>query len=118
VLRNAAYLLFTANDQVIRTSYSTRSLPLFGTFISVNRLAVLGLALVIPLGLHLFLFAHLPRQSHPRGWLRTPTAVPWSAWTWSASMPSLRFGYRARGAAGLLSATLFSFNPAFGAGEL
>ena len=27
VLRNAAYLLFSGNDQTIRTSYSTRALP-------------------------------------------------------------------------------------------
>src|SRR5947209_9429390 len=40
VLRNAAYLLFTGNDQTIRTEYSTRSLLLAGVPIAVNRLPV------------------------------------------------------------------------------
>src|SRR5512145_700967 len=48
MLRNAAYLLFTGNDQVIRTSYSTHALPFLGSWVSVNRLAVLGIALVLP----------------------------------------------------------------------
>src|SRR5512139_1604341 len=48
VLRNVAYLAFTGNDQVIRTSYSTRALPLLGSFVSVNRLAVLAIALLTP----------------------------------------------------------------------
>src|SRR5690242_11264494 len=55
VLRNAAYLLFSGNDQVIRTEYSTHAVPFLGTFVSVNRLAVLGIALVIPIALHLVL---------------------------------------------------------------
>ncbi len=66
VLRNVAYLLFTGNDRVIRTSYSTRSLGVLGGSVSMNRVAVFAVAVL----------------------------------------------------AGLLSATLFSFNPAFGAGEL
>src|SRR5512144_3025949 len=44
VLRNVAYLLFSGNDQAIRTAYSTRSLVLLGTHVSVNRVAVLGVA--------------------------------------------------------------------------
>src|SRR5512140_1475131 len=33
VLRNVAYLLFTGNDQAIRTSYSTRSFVVLGTHV-------------------------------------------------------------------------------------
>src|SRR5512146_3506364 len=39
VLRNVAYLLFTGNDQAIRTSYSTRAIPLLGAHLEVNRRA-------------------------------------------------------------------------------
>src|SRR2546430_15563416 len=55
VLRNAAYLLFSGNDQTIRTSYSTRAVSLAGAFLSVNRLAVFALALLVLLALHLLL---------------------------------------------------------------
>src|SRR5438128_7292939 len=55
VLRNAAYLLFSGNDQTIRTSYSTRAVSLAGAFLSVNRLAVLALALLVLRALHLLL---------------------------------------------------------------
>ncbi|HEY6105391.1 MAG TPA: branched-chain amino acid ABC transporter permease, partial [Anaeromyxobacteraceae bacterium] len=55
VLRNVAYLLFTGNDQAIRTSYSTRSVVLLGSHVSVNRVAVLAIALLTPALLHLLL---------------------------------------------------------------
>src|SRR5512136_1514077 len=55
VLRNVAYLLFTGNDQAIRTAYSTRSVALLGSQVSVNRLAVLGIAMLTPVLLHLLL---------------------------------------------------------------
>src|SRR5437016_10733651 len=55
VLRNAAYLLFSGNDQTIRTPYSTRAVSLAGAFLSVNRLAVFVLALLVLLALHLLL---------------------------------------------------------------
>src|SRR5512147_2159119 len=55
VLRNIAYLLFTGNDQTIRTAYSTRAIPLLGTYVSVNRLAVLVIAVVTPALLQLLL---------------------------------------------------------------
>jgi branched-chain amino acid transport system permease protein len=118
VLRNAAYLLFTGDDQAIRTSYSTSSLELLGTHLPVNRLAVLGFALVIPVLLHLLL-------------TRTPTGRAIRAVAQNADSCTLvgvdveriygltfGLGTALAGAAGLLSATLFSFNPGFGAGEL
>jgi branched-chain amino acid transport system permease protein len=118
VLRNAAYLLFTGNDQAITTSYSTRSLPFLGSFVSVNRLAVLAIALVIPAGLHLLL-------------TRTDTGRAIRAVAQNADSCTLvgvnveriyaltfGIGTALAGVAGLLSATIFSFNPGFGAGEL
>src|SRR5258708_39287524 len=44
VLRNAAYLLFSGNDQTLRTSYSTHALPFLGAHLSVNRLALFVVA--------------------------------------------------------------------------
>src|SRR5947207_7373356 len=55
VLRNAAYLLFTSNDQTIRTSYSTRAVTLAGELVSVNRLAVFAVAILILIILHILL---------------------------------------------------------------
>src|SRR5438477_7872707 len=55
ILRNIAYLLFTGNDQTIRTEYSTRSIGAFGLALSVNRVAVFGIAVLTLVVLHLFL---------------------------------------------------------------
>src|SRR5262252_8121237 len=55
LLRNAAYLAFTGNDQAIRTAYSTQALQLAGTSTSVNRLAVFAVAILVMVGLHLLL---------------------------------------------------------------
>jgi branched-chain amino acid transport system permease protein len=118
VLRNVAYLLFTGNDQAIRTSYATTALPLMGSFVSVTRLAVLGVALVTPALLHLLL-------------KRTFVGLAIRAVAQNADSCALvgvdveriyaltfGMGTSLAGLAGLLSATLFSFNPAFGSGEL
>src|SRR4051794_16270734 len=55
ILRNAAYLMFSGNDQTLRTSYSTKALLLAGASISVNRVAVFAIAVVILIVLHLLL---------------------------------------------------------------
>jgi branched-chain amino acid transport system permease protein len=118
VLRNAAYLLFTGNDQAIRTSYSTRSLALLGSHVSVNRLAVLAIALVTPALLHLLL-----RHTYVGRAIRAVAQNPDSCTLVGVEVEriySLTFGIGTAlaGLAGLLSATIFSFNPGFGAGEL
>jgi branched-chain amino acid transport system permease protein len=118
VLRNVAYLLFTGNDQAIRTSYSTSSVVFMGTHVSVNRLAVLAIATVIPVLLHLLL-------------TRTYTGRAIRAVAQNADSCTLvgidvekiyaltfGIGTALAGVAGLLSATIFSFNPGFGSGEL
>jgi branched-chain amino acid transport system permease protein len=118
VLRNAAYLLFTGNDQTIRTEYATNSITLGGVAISVNRLAVFGIAVLTLVGLHLFL-------------TRTFTGKAIRAVAQNADsctlvgidverIYTLNFGLGTApgGLAGLLGATLYSFNPTAGSGEL
>jgi branched-chain amino acid transport system permease protein len=55
ILRNAAYLLFTGNDQTLRTSYATRAALIGGALISLNRAAVFGVALLTLILLHILL---------------------------------------------------------------
>jgi branched-chain amino acid transport system permease protein len=118
VLRNIAYLVFTGNDRVIRTSYSTESLPFLGTFLSINRLAVLGISLLVPIALHLLFSRSLLGKA-----MRAVAQDADSCTLVGVDVEriySLTFGIGTAlgGIAGLLSATLFAFGPAFGAGEL
>jgi branched-chain amino acid transport system permease protein len=118
LLRNAAYLLFSGNDQVIRTAYSTRSIALFGTFVSLNRLAVLGAALVIPIGLQLLL-----QRTYLGKAVRAVAQNADSCTLVGVDVErvytfTFGLGTALAAAAGLLSATLFAFNPSFGAAEL
>jgi branched-chain amino acid transport system permease protein len=118
VLRNVAYLLFTGNDQAIRTSYSTRSVELLGSHVSVNRVAVLAIALLAPALLHLLLTrTYLGRA------IRAVAQNPDSCILVGVDVEriySFAFGLGTAlaGLAGLLSATIFSFNPGSGSGEL
>src|SRR5512142_1785387 len=118
LLRNVAYLAFTGNDQAIRTSYSTRSVEVLGSWVSLNRLAVLAIAIVTPALLHLLL---------TRTYLgRAIRAVAQNADSCTIvgidveRVYTFTFGLGTAlaGLAGLLSATIFSFNPSFGSGEL
>ncbi len=118
VLRNVAYLLFTGNDHAIRTAYSTRALPFLGTWVSVNRVAVLGIALVAPALLHLLL-----RRTYVGKAIRAVAQNADSCTIVGVDVERIYtvtfgLGTALAGLAGLLSATLFAFNPAFGAGEL
>jgi branched-chain amino acid transport system permease protein len=118
VLRNVAYLLFTGNDQAIRTTYSTRALPFLGTYVSVNRVAVLAIALVVPAALHLLL-----RRTYVGKAIRAVAQNADSCTLVGVDVERIYtvtfgIGTALAGLAGLLSATLFAFNPAFGAGEL
>src|SRR3954463_4547776 len=55
ILRNIAYLLFTGNDQAIRTTYSTKAITMAGELVSVNRLAVFAVAMLMLVILHILL---------------------------------------------------------------
>jgi len=118
VIRNVAYLAFTGDDQAIRTSYSTKSIELMGSFVSVNRVVVFAIALLTPLGLHFLL-----RRTYMGKAIRAVAQNADSCTLVGVDVEriyALTFGMGTAlaGLAGLLSATLFSFNPAFGAGEL
>jgi branched-chain amino acid transport system permease protein len=118
VLRNVAYLLFTGNDQVIRTAASTRAVPLLGTYVSVNRIVVFLFAVATPVALHLLL-----TRTYAGKAIRAVAQNADSCTLVGVDVErvyTLTFGVGTAlaGLAGLLSATLFSFNPAFGAGEL
>jgi len=118
VLRNAAYLLFTGNDQTIRTAYSTRAISLAGAFLSVNRVAVFGLALVVLFALHMLL-----TRTYLGKAIRAVAQNPDSCTLVGVPVEriyALTFGLGTALAAlaGLLAATLFPFSPEFGATEL
>ena len=118
VLRNVAYLLFTGNDQAIRTSYSTRAIPFAGTWVSVNRLAVLVIALVTLVLLQLVL-----RRTYLGRAIRAVAQNADSCTLVGVDVERIYaitfgIGTALAGLAGLLSATIFSFNPGFGSGEL
>jgi branched-chain amino acid transport system permease protein len=118
VLRNVAYLLFTGNDHAIRTAYSTLSVPFLGSRVSVNRLAVLVIALVTPALLHALL-----RRTYLGKAIRAVAQNADSCTLVGIDVErvygvTFGIGTALAGLAGLLSATLFSFIPGFGAGEL
>ena len=114
VLRNAAYLLFSGNDQSVRTTYSTRAVPILGSYVSVNRLAVLAIALVTSVLLHLLL-----KRTYLGRAIRAVAQNPDSCTLVGVDVEriyTITFGIGSAlaGLAGVLSATIFSFNPAFG----
>lgn len=118
VLRNAAYLLFTGNDQSITTSWSTRSVVLLDAHISVSRLAVLAVGVVVPVALHLFL-----RRTYLGRAIRAVAQNPDSCTLVGVDVERIYtitfgLGTALAGLAGLLSATIFAFNPGSGSGEL
>jgi branched-chain amino acid transport system permease protein len=118
VVRNAAYLIFTGNDQTVRTSYSTLAVPLAGALVSVNRLAVFAAALATLVILHLLL-----RKTYLGKAIRAVAQNPESCTLVGISveriyMLTFGLGTALAAVAGLLGATLFPFNPSFGAGEL
>ena len=118
VLQNAAYLLFTGNDQTIRTEYSTRPIVAFGLFLSVNRVVVFVIAVLTMIVLHLFLTRTFTGKA-----IRAVAQNPDSCTLVGIDVEriySLTFGIGTAlaGLAGLLGASLLSFNPTYGSGDL
>lgn len=118
VLRNIAYLVFTGNDQVIRTAYSSRSIELFGSHVSVNRLVVLGIAVLIAGAMHVLL-----RHTQLGRAIRAVAQNADSCTVVGIDVNriyTLTFGIGSSlaGVAGVLLATLFSFSPNSGSSEL
>jgi branched-chain amino acid transport system permease protein len=118
ILRNAAYLLFSGNDQTLRTPYATTSLQFLGAHVSVNRLAVFAVAIVTMVALQLMLtrtyLGKAIRAVAQNADSCTLVGVP------VERIYALTFGVGTALAAmaGVLAATLFSFNPESGASEL
>jgi branched-chain amino acid transport system permease protein len=118
VLRNIAYVVFTGNDQSIRTAYSSRSVALLGSHVSLNRLVVLGVAVVIAVAMHLLL-----RRTMLGRAIRAVAQNADSCTLVGVDVEriySLTFGIGTAlaGVAGVLLATIFSFNPSSGSSEL
>ena len=118
VIRNAAYQLYSGDDQPVRTSYSTASMRILGSSLSVTRVVVFVIALLALLGLHLFLQRTFLGKA-----TRAVAQNPDSCTLVGVDVEriyTLTFGIGAAlaGLAGLLASTLFAFNPAFGAGEV
>jgi branched-chain amino acid transport system permease protein len=118
VIRNAAYLLYSGDDQAVRTSYSTASMRILGSSLSVTRVVVFVIALLALLGLHLFLQRTFLGKA-----TRAVAQNPDSCTLVGVDVEriyTLTFGIGAAlaGLAGPLASTLFTFHPAFGAGEV
>jgi branched-chain amino acid transport system permease protein len=118
ILRNVAYLLFTGNDQTLRTSYSTLAVGIGSALVSVNRIAVFGVAILILIVLHLLL-----TRTYVGKAIRAVAQNPDSCTLVGIPVEriyALTFGLGTAlaAAAGLLGSTLFPFNPGFGAAEL
>lgn len=118
VIRNIAYLLFTGDDQAVRTSYSTASVRLLGSAFSLNRAIVFLVAVVAMVALATFL-----HRSHTGKAIRAVAQNPDSCTLVGVDVEriyTLTFGLGTAlaGLAGLLASTLFAFNPSFGGGEL
>jgi len=118
LIRNAAYLLFSGDDQAVRTSYSTASVSVLGSSYSLNRVLVFVIALVAMVVLHQFL-----TRTYTGKAIRAVAQNPDSCTLVGIDVErvyTLTFGLGTAlaGLAGLLASTLFAFNPSFGAGEL
>jgi branched-chain amino acid transport system permease protein len=118
VMQNAAYLLFTGNDQVIRTSYSTRGVALFGQIVSVSRIAAFAIGLITLAGLHVLL-----TRTYLGKAIRAVAQNPDSCTLVGIDVEhvytvTFGLGIALAGLAGLLLSTIFAFNPSAGAAEL
>jgi branched-chain amino acid transport system permease protein len=118
VMQNGAYLLFTGNDQAIRTSYSTRGVSVLGQVVAVNRIAAFVIGLITLAGLH----AMLTRTYLGKA-IRAVAQNPESCTLVGIDVEhvytvTFGLGIALAGLAGLLLSTIFAFNPSAGAAEL
>jgi branched-chain amino acid transport system permease protein len=118
VMRNAAYLVFTGNDQAIRTAYSTQALRLGASSTSVNRLAVFALAVLVLVGLHLLLRKTYVGRAIRAVAQNTDSCTLVGIDVERIYVITFGLGTALAGTAGLMAATIFAFNPSFGAVEL
>lgn len=118
VLRNIAYVVFTGNDRTIRTAYSSSSVTILGSHVSVNRLVVLGIAALIAVVMHFLL-----RRTQVGRAIRAVAQNADSCTLVGIDVHriyalSFGIGTALAGVAGVLLATIFAFNPSSGSSEL
>jgi branched-chain amino acid transport system permease protein len=118
VMQNGAYLLFTGNDQAIRTSYSTRGVSVLGQVVSVSRIAAFVIGMVTLAGLHALL-----TRTYLGKAIRAVAQNPESCTLVGIDVEyvytvTFGLGIALAGLAGLLLSTIFAFNPSAGAAEL
>lgn len=118
VIRNIAYLLFTGDDQAIRTTYATSSAKILGEHYAVSRIVVFVISVVALFVLHLFL-----TRTYWGKAIRAVAQNPDSCTLAGINVErvyvlTFGLGTALAGLAGVLASTLFAFNPSFGAGEL
>lgn len=118
VLRNIAYLLFTGNDRSILTVYSSSSLVIAGTHVPLTRLVVLAIGLVIAIGLHLLLRHTLLGRAIRAAAQNADSCTLVGIDVERIYLVTFGIGTALAGVAGVLLATVFSFNPASGSSEL
>jgi branched-chain amino acid transport system permease protein len=118
ILRNAAYLLFTGNDQTLRTGYSTKAVAIGTALVSVNRVAVFFVAIVILVVLHLLLTRTYAGKAIRAVAQNADSCVLVGIPVERIYALTFGLGTALASAAGLLGSTLFPFNPTFGASEL
>ena len=118
VLRNIAYLLFTGDDRKILTSYSSSSLVIAGIHVPLTRLVVLAIGLVIAIGLHLLLHRTLLGRAIRAVAQNADSCTLVGIDVERIYLVTFGIGTALAGVAGVLLATVFSFNPASGSSEL
>jgi len=118
VLRNIVYVVFTGNDQAIRTSYSSRSIGVLGSHVSVNRLVVLGIAVVIAVCMHFLLRKTLLGRAIRAVAQNADSCTLVGVDVERIYTLTFGIGTALAGVAGVLLATIFSFNPSSGSAEL
>jgi branched-chain amino acid transport system permease protein len=118
VIRNIAYLLFSGDDQAVRTSYTTASVRILGNSFALTRVVVFAVALVAMLGLHVLLHRTLLGKAIRAVAQNSDSCTLVGIDVERIYTLTFGLGVALAGLAGLLASTLFAFNPAFGSGEL
>jgi branched-chain amino acid transport system permease protein len=118
VLRNIAYLVFTGNDQWIRTSYSLHSLGIAGSHVSLTRFVVFVISLVIAVALHVLLRRTMVGRAIRAAAQNADSCTLVGIDVERIYVVTFGIGTALAGVAGVLLATRYSFNPATGASDL
>jgi branched-chain amino acid transport system permease protein len=118
IIRNAAYLLFSGNDQAVRTPYSTAAVNILGSSIAVSRLAVFLIAIVALVALQLLLTRTYLGKAIRAVAQNADSCTLVGIDVERVYAITFGIGTALAGLAGLLASTIFAFNPTFGAGEL